>query len=179
MDNPPDPSKSPFMPSFWTRFLILYFLCSIIDFVMRIVIDYGFIGTYCGLCGKQGELTRTKCCNRVICDDTHLYKPFTYSRVSCYRNHDRYTVCSSHATEHPQETCDWRECAKCTVYFAEVESYVGMGTSNCNFAEDNWDPPTFELTHCSRCHRVIKLNAEGHTRLPTGGFECERCSGMS
>lgn len=30
--------------------------------------------TFCGICGKLGgPLTKTKCCNRTICDDEHLY----------------------------------------------------------------------------------------------------------
>jgi hypothetical protein len=139
------------------------------------------LGTYCGLCGQQGPLIVTKCCNRPVCDDHHKYKVFSYSRASCARNHERYTVCHYHMVEHPEETCHWRDCVKCRESFSEIESYVGLGTSSCNFAEDYWeDPPSFEPEHCSRCEGMIKLNSEGYSRLPDGRGSklCQRCSGM-
>ena len=139
------------------------------------------LGTYCGLCGKQGPLILTDCCNRPVCDDQHMYKPFSYSRVSCARNHERYTVCHHHIVEHPEETCYWRDCGKCREDFADVESYVGQGTSHCNFADDYWDdPPSFEPGHCSRCGTMMKLNSEGYSILPDerGSKLCQRCSAM-
>ncbi|MEE8305138.1 MAG: DUF6398 domain-containing protein [Candidatus Tectomicrobia bacterium] len=52
--------------------------------------------TQCGLCGRTGNLTKTECCGQRICDDAHTYRLFSYARNSCYRNHDRYTLCSFH-----------------------------------------------------------------------------------
>ena len=134
-------------------------------------------GTYCGLCGKQGRLTRTDCCNRRICDDHGLYRLFTYSRVSCARNHERYTVCSTHWREHPEETSNWRDCAKCREFYGDddLETYVGQSTSNCNFAEDEWKPPEFEKTYCADCKRLIKMNCDGYSGGPKGK-RCEDCS---
>ena len=56
--------------------------------------------TYCGLCGKQGgPLAKTECCGQTICDDYGNYVAFSYSRDSCRRNHDRYTLCMFHKNE--------------------------------------------------------------------------------
>jgi hypothetical protein len=134
--------------------------------------------TYCGLCGKSERLTRTECCDRPICDDQRLYQLMTYSRVSCHRNHERYTVCHSHRIEHPQETCHWQDCVECREFYRGIglEIYVGQGTSNCNFAEDRWDdPPPFEPTCCSRCGGGIKVNCDGYSVGRNGRF-CTSCS---
>ncbi len=50
----------------------------------------------CGLCGKTEKLIKTPCCDHWICDDTHKYVLFSYATTSCYRNHDRYTLCAAH-----------------------------------------------------------------------------------
>ena len=136
------------------------------------------IGTYCGLCGKDGPLRLTKCCNRPVCDDYHKYKINTFSRVSCSRNHERYTVCGNHHREHHNETCKWQECHKCRQQFSDLESYVGQGTSYCNFAEDQWDnAPAFTPTHCAKCGTLVKLNSEDYTRVPDGrrSILCDPC----
>jgi len=66
-------------------------------------------GRRCGLCGKTGRLTRTECCGKWICDDADEYVMFSYARNSCYRNHDRFTLCGYHHTE--GHAGDWKECA--------------------------------------------------------------------
>lgn len=54
----------------------------------------------CGLCGSSKKaLIKTPCCNNWICDDEDTYVIFSYARNSCYRHHDRYTLCSSHFHE--------------------------------------------------------------------------------
>ena len=134
------------------------------------------IYSYCGLCGKEGRLTRTRCCSRVVCDDADSYQMFTYARNSCYRNHDRYTVCSTHSTEHGG-VGKWQDCAKCKEHFNDIESYVGFGTSSFNFMEEKWeDPPAFETTSCSRCGKMIKLNSEPYIISPGDGKLCQDCS---
>ena len=136
------------------------------------------IDTYCGLCGKQGPLRRTDCCNRPVCDDYHKYQVNTFSRVSCSRNHERYTICGNHKREHPKETCHWQECFKCLTGYSDLESYAGQGTSYCNFADDAWDDaPPFEPTHCAKCGKLVKLNGEDYTRVPDrkGSILCDPC----
>lgn len=135
------------------------------------------LDTYCGLCGSQGRLMRTECCNSPICDfrdpDVLLSYP---EHGSCYRNHDRYTICSLHKTEHPEDPCDWHDCTRCEAHFSKLESYVGLATSNFNYQEDCLaNPPKFEPTHCSRCQRIIKLNSESHTNCPNGETVCCDC----
>lgn len=67
--------------------------------------------TYCGLCGAKGELRQTRCCGRTVCDDYESYRMFTYSRASCARNHDRYTLCCMHRNE--AHDGDWKTCKEC------------------------------------------------------------------
>jgi MYND finger len=131
--------------------------------------------TYCGLCSKTGPLIRTECCDRPVCDDEHLYVPFTFGRVSCARNHSRYTVCHNHMVEHPQEMCHWQDCRKCRNEMG-LEAYVGQGTSNCNFPEDYWeDVPAFAPSRCTKCGMIVKINGGGYS---TGrkGIDCTDCT---
>jgi hypothetical protein len=69
----------------------------------------------CGLCGKRTNLALTACCGNWICNDQHKYVLFSYARNSCQRNHDRYTLCSSHY--HEKHKGDWQTCAKCKKSF--------------------------------------------------------------
>ena len=85
----------------------------------------------CGLCGKTGKLTKTECCGQWICDDEDQYVLFSYARNSCYRNHDRFTLCSYHY--HEGHKGDWKECRKCREDF-KTELYVWHGTNEYNFA---------------------------------------------
>lgn len=85
----------------------------------------------CGLCGSsKKELTKTPCCNNWICNDALTYIPFSYARNSCYRNHDRYTLCSNHFTESHQGS--WQDCKKCKDNF-DTPNYVYYGTNEYNF----------------------------------------------
>ncbi|KAF8858677.1 hypothetical protein BDZ45DRAFT_389736 [Acephala macrosclerotiorum] len=130
--------------------------------------------TYCGLCGNTGPLTTTECCGRTICDDEQSYQMFTYSNVSCNRNHRRYTLCSFHHSEGHGDG-KWQDCEKCKNNFMEVESYIGQGTSSFNFKDDVWEnPPAFEPTRCNKCNRAIKMSSEPHMYGPNG-LECGRC----
>src|SRR3989338_9588865 len=65
----------------------------------------------CGLCGKRGKLVTTECCDNLICDDNENYVMFSYARNSCWRNHDRYTLCAFHT--HEGHKGDLQKCKKC------------------------------------------------------------------
>lgn len=130
-------------------------------------------GPRCGLCGKRENLTRTPCCGNWICDDVHRYVPFSYSRVSCYRNHDQYTLCAVHFHEE-HEADDWRTCSECREYFDKTEEYVWRGTNEYNFVKLE-KPPSFEPTRCAECGAVINLGNDAYA-IDRGEYYCERCT---
>ena len=101
----------------------------------------------CGLCGKTDNLTKTPCCGNWVCDDAHTYVPFSYASNSCYRNHDRYTLCSYHF--HNNHPGNWQTCQHCKDEF-EMEGYVDFGTNDANF-EKLKNPPkvTIKCVNCS------------------------------
>ena len=124
----------------------------------------------CGLCGKKTKLTQTECCGNWICDDADKYVMFSYARNSCYRNHDRYTLCSYHHNEGHKG--HWKDCEECKQSF-KTEIYVWYGTNEYNFEVlDN--PPAYEPTKCSTCGIIINLGTDGYS---TRGdqFWCEEC----
>lgn len=126
----------------------------------------------CGLCGKTKKLTRTECCGQWICDDTDKYVLFSYAQNSCYRNHDRYTLCSHHfVEEHTGD--DWRTCEKCKDDF-ETEMYVYYGTNEFNFVKLE-NPPQYAPTHCADCNKVISLGYDGYS-MYAGKYYCMKCS---
>ena len=84
----------------------------------------------CGLCGKTRKLTKTFCCDHWICDDSDTYVMFSYARNSCWRNHDRYTLCAYHY--HEGHTGTWQTCKTCRESF-DIEDYVDMATNEYNF----------------------------------------------
>lgn len=127
----------------------------------------------CGLCGKKGKLTRTECCGQWICDDEDQYVLFSYARNSCYRNHDRYTLCSFH--HHEEHEGDWKECQKCRDDF-ETEIYVWYGTNEYNF-EKLANPPKYEPTRCTKCGKIINLGEDGYSVFK-GKYSCENCGGI-
>lgn len=125
----------------------------------------------CGLCGSTTKpLTRTSCCGNWICDDEDRYVLFSFATNSCHRNHDRYTLCSSHY--HERHKGRWQDCKKCRENF-ETEMYVWYGTNEYNF-EKLANPPTFEPTHCGDCGRVIHLGTDG-CMYSGGKYYCEGC----
>ncbi|MEK9130443.1 MAG: hypothetical protein AAB526_03575 [Patescibacteria group bacterium] len=124
----------------------------------------------CGLCGKTKNLIKTECCGNWICNDTHKYVMFSYDRNSCYRNHDRYTICSYH--NHEGHSGDWKICKKCRDDF-ETENYVDMATNEYNF-EKLENPPKYEPTKCIKCGCVIKL-ADGGYSMNKEGYVCMNC----
>lgn len=125
----------------------------------------------CGLCGATKNLTKTECCGQWICDDEHTYRMFSYARNSCYRNHDRYTLCGYHFTE--GHSGHWTDCARCREEI-ETEMYVYYGTNEYNF-EVLQDPPDYEPTTCAACGRVIVL-AEGGYSQSYEGYFCGPCT---
>lgn len=127
----------------------------------------------CGLCGKKGKLTRTPCCGNWICDDADQYVMFSYAHNSCYRNHDRYTLCALHW--HEGHDGPWQTCPTCREQVTETEMYVWYGTNAYNFTILE-NPPAFEPTHCASCARVINLAEEGYMLKPNGDHICTDCS---
>jgi len=128
-------------------------------------------GARCGLCGRAGKLTLTECCGKWICDDADQYVLFSYARNSCYRNHDRFTLCGYHHME--GHTGRWQDCAVCRKAL-EPEMYAYFGTNEYNF-EKLENPPTFEPKHCASCGAAISLANEGYSQLG-GEYWCESCS---
>jgi hypothetical protein len=127
----------------------------------------------CGLCGSSRKpLIRTDCCGNWICNDADEYVLFSYARNSCIRNHDRFTLCSSHF--HERHKARWQDCKKCFENFV-TEMYVWYGTNEYNF-ETLENPPTFEPTHCADCRRIIHLGTDGYTIHPSGRYYCETCA---
>jgi hypothetical protein len=120
------------------------------------------LGTYCGLCGKQGPVVQTECCGHFLCEPPeNEYDTKLPILDNCSRNHDKYTLCGLHK-EHSGENCNWRDCSKCKTKFPKVEMYVGYGTKNYNFDCENWNAPKFEVTHCAECGILIHLNTTMH-----------------
>jgi hypothetical protein len=125
----------------------------------------------CRLCGKSGKLTKTSCCEQWICDDETQYVLFSYSRNSCHRNHDRYTLCSMHY--HEGHAGEWKECNECKKLIDKTEMYVWYGTNEYNF-EKLPDHPSFMPTKCSKCNKIIKLGIEGYS-ISGQKYFCENC----
>lgn len=124
-----------------------------------------------GLCRKSRRLKVTECCGNPICDDASAYRPFSYARNSCSRNHERFTLCGFHHGEGHRG--DWKTCKRCRKEIAELEMYVYYGTNAYNF-ETLPNPPAFEPTHCGACGRVIVLSEESYQR-GRGGYRCADC----
>jgi hypothetical protein len=125
----------------------------------------------CGLCGRRGDLTKTPCCGQWICDDAHTYRLFSYARNSCYRNHDRYTLCAAHY--HEGHAGHWKECRDCKNAF-ETEMYVYYGTNEYNF-EVLENPPEFAPTRCDGCGAIIVLSEGGYS-MGADGYLCDTCT---
>jgi len=124
----------------------------------------------CGLCGKSKNLTQTPCCGLWICNDASNYVLFSYARNSCYRNHDRYTLCSYH--HHETHSGNWKSCRKCKKSF-QTEMYVYYGTNEYNF-EKLENLPEYEPTRCIKCNRVINLSKDGYT-MSGDEYWCTKC----
>jgi recombinational DNA repair protein (RecF pathway) len=117
-------------------------------------------------------LTRTQCCNQLICDDEDQYVLFSYARNSCHRNHRRYTLCGMHEAE--GHDGNWKSCARCRAQIDKTELYVYYGTNEYNF-ERLENPPAFEPTVCDGCGRILRLAEEGYS-VSRGGYFCEPCT---
>lgn len=125
----------------------------------------------CGLCRKKKGLIKTPCCGQWICDDVDTYVMFSYATNSCYRNHDRYTLCSFH--HHEGHKGKWKECKDCRKNFGKTEMYVWYGTNEFNF-EKLENPPKFKPTVCSHCKKTINLGNDGYS-FSSEGYMCMRC----
>jgi hypothetical protein len=102
----------------------------------------------CGLCGSaKKKLTKTVCCENWICDDVDTYVIFSYERNSCYRNHDRYTLCAYHS--HESHTGRWQDCKKCKDNF-DLPNYVSLGKNEYNFEIlENPEKVTITCVNCN------------------------------
>lgn len=125
----------------------------------------------CGLCGKTKNLTKTPCCDNWICDDAHKYVAFSYARNSCYRNHDRYTLCSYH--NHEKHQGNWQNCKKCKDEF-QIENYVDYGTNDFNF--EKLVNPAKICIKCASCG-FESGSAEDFSFQTSRGWYCnkEKC----
>lgn len=126
----------------------------------------------CGLCGATENLTRTECCGNWICDDARNYVLFSFARNSCYRNHDRYTLCAYHHNE--GHAGSWLTCTQCREGF-EPEMYAWYTTNEYNF-EKLAHPPAYAPTHCTSCGTVIRLALDGYVIDPQRGYLCLACA---
>ena len=121
--------------------------------------------TCCGLCGKTENLIKTPCCNNWICDDAHEYVLFSYDTNSCFRNHDRYTLCSYHHKENHQGK--WQNCKQCKEDF-QIEAYVDFGTNAFNF-ERLKNPPKVEI-RCTNCGFISHTTQDFAYQTSRGWF---------
>lgn len=129
-----------------------------------------YLNKKCGLCGNRDNLIKTECCNNWICNDEDQYVPFSFDNNSCYRNHDRHTICGIHYNE--EHSGKWQDCQECKDMY-EVEMYVYFATSNYNFAPLE-DPPTYDPIKCYKCSKIIKLGFEDCSRT-NKGYICAEC----
>ncbi len=122
----------------------------------------------CGLCGKTDNLTKSSCCNNWICDDSHEYVLFSYETNSCYRNHDRYTLCSYHHKEN--HSGKWQDCKKCKNEF-QLENYVDFATNDFNF-EKLTNPPKV-IIKCVNCGWESN-SIQDFSLQTSNGFYCDK-----
>jgi hypothetical protein len=53
--------------------------------------------------------------------------------------------------------------------------YVWYGTNEFNFVKLK-NPPEYEPTRCTQCHRIIRLAGESYSTKGGGSCLCERCT---
>jgi hypothetical protein len=123
----------------------------------------------CGLCGKSNKkLIKTECCNNWICDDADTYVAFSYQRNSCYRNHDRYTLCSYH--HHEEHIGKWQYCQKCKDSF-DTPNYTDFGTNKYNF-EVLGNPEKYTIV-CVYCNCTVN-SLEKISYQTSKGYYCTK-----
>jgi hypothetical protein len=127
----------------------------------------------CELCGKTNPIKITECCGNpvcyYICNDKDSYL-LLFDNDSCDSKHGRFTVCHHHYIyKHEGE---WQDCQKCRNSFV-TESYVWYCTNEYNFVKLE-NPPSFELTKCYRCERIIKLGPENFF-IRKNNYYCQDC----
>eukprot|EP01119_Soliformovum_irregulare_P024306 TRINITY_DN8686_c0_g1_i1.p1 TRINITY_DN8686_c0_g1~~TRINITY_DN8686_c0_g1_i1.p1 ORF type:complete len:190 (+),score=18.60 TRINITY_DN8686_c0_g1_i1:91-660(+) len=124
----------------------------------------------CGLCGSEGKLTKTPCCNNWVCDDASDYVMFSYSRSHCSRSHDRYTLCGQ-PTEWKE---DWRFAEnRKSKEFDPIDYWYGLNAYNFYpMLEVPYTPMTME---CSRCHVRINPGYDDGWGGSKEGNQCWEC----
>ncbi|EGG22262.1 hypothetical protein DFA_04380 [Cavenderia fasciculata] len=126
-------------------------------------------GEKCGLCGKSGKLTRTPCCNNVICDDWDNYVLFSQANNSCSRNHDRNTVCSVHYMQ--KHGGPWQTCQVCK-RGSPPAMYAHGATNKYNFSPlKNVKLIPFK---CAMCGHTSTDKFDFPT-VGSGGYYCKKC----
>jgi len=125
----------------------------------------------CKLCDKSHKLVRTECCNQWLCNEEADHNLYDNGRPSCFKNHEKYTLCAYHHKNGHEG--DWKTCQKCKEGF-KTEMYVWHSTNKYNF-EKLQNPPQFQPTHCSGCSCVIRLGEDCYVQNKDG-YSCFRCS---
>ncbi len=124
----------------------------------------------CGICGSKGPLTKTSCCDELICDDIKNDQGVPVEQSECRRNHEKYTLCHHHyRNEHEG---DWKECKECRDSF-DTEMYVYYGTNEYN-VEVLDDPPDYAPTECAECGTVVDRSRDAH-QMTQDGILCADC----
>lgn len=111
----------------------------------------------CGLCKKtdteslvanQKPLTKTKCCENWICDDSHKYVVNSFSKISCWRNHERFTICGRHYRD--EHIGKWQTCKQCRLNNKnDIFAYIDFSKNEFNF-EPNKQLDRISI-QCSGC----------------------------
>jgi len=126
----------------------------------------------CGLCGNKEKLTRTECCNNLICDDESSYKLFSFGNNSCSKNHRTGTLCYHHYEG--DHAGSWLDCLICKSEYQE-EFYYYLAMSNYNFEKHKTPPPCAPI-HCHKCNKPINIGLED-SFFTNNGHGCAQCCG--
>jgi len=125
----------------------------------------------CKLCDTSSSLLKSPCCNQWFCNDEADYNLYKNPRASCFKNHQKYTLCGFHHSQGHEG--EWKNCQKCKEGL-KTELYVWHSTNKYNYDKLK-NPPEYEPTYCSECNCTIRLGEECHSHNNDAYF-CFRCS---
>ncbi|WIA21187.1 hypothetical protein OEZ85_000436 [Tetradesmus obliquus] len=141
-------------------------------------------GASCPICGKgagQAPLTRTPCCQQLVCDTNARYQIGSFSRDICPGSHQRYTLCGNHGVEDKcDKSKDWRQCKGCVKVSDPSDApdmlWRGLNAYNrCPLLAK--DVPRHSLCEaCASCGRRFLGGVEGYSRGTAGSLHCADCS---
>lgn len=134
--------------------------------------------TKCFVChssSSEVDITFTECCNLPICDNSHEYEMFSYSRDFCSRSHDRYTACASH--HHENHEGDWRECAECNIDTSlGARSWYSTNRFCATPCQEKFLPQGSMLTFpCESCKCRMLPGHSAYSVARGGKLYCEDC----